>query len=802
MVEKQVGFNIFARDGASKEFAKVGESADKAGRKVAESMGKMRAGLAGGLGFGGATLSIAAIGGAIGGAVKMAANFQEGLTALVTGAGEAEKNIAMVGKGILKMSGDVGTSTKQLTDGMYMIESAGFHGAAGLNVLKVAAEGAKVGNTDLGTMANAVTSALNAYRMPATQAAKVTNILIATVASGKMHMSELASSLGAVLPAASAAHVGLAEVGGAIATMTAQGTPAADAATYLRQTILNLSNPTHKAATEMKDLGLDSIKVSQNLGTRGLASTMTMLTDAIQAKLGPAGVILIERLQKLSGHTTAFQKALVQLPPTQQTAVAALAAMVGGTKSMQAALELTGPNMATFKANSAAIAEKAKAAGSSVEGWAQVQQDFNFKIEQVKNKIIAFATSVGVSLLPILTKAAGWIGDKLPAAFNFVTTAVSAVSTSFRNGMTDATGFAGFMQQVGVEARALWDIFTTDVLPVLKSFAGFVTGTVIPALVGFGGWLVKYRGWLMPIAGGVLAIVAAVKIYQGVVTVITAATKAWAAVQAALNIVMSLNPFALVVLALIGLGTALYIAWKKSETFRDIVKGVWTAVQQAFGNAVGAIIQFAIHPIVSAFLWMAENITGLAAKAFGWVPGLGPKLKGAHQAVEDFKAGVDNTLTRLANTAYGLGDNAGRNIGQGVADGIHSKIPAVRAAATLLAYNSSRSVIDHVRATSPSKLFREIGQMVGEGFALGHEDKYGRVSSAARGMAATAVGGSVGSMTLPAGGQVAMARIGGTLTGRDAGRPVTIVLQLDGQPIARTLARLNRNGATIIKLTT
>lgn len=409
---------------------------------------------------------------------------------------------------------------------------------------------------------------------------------------------------------------------------------------------------------------------------------------------------------------------------------------------------------------------------------------------------------LGNYLLPVIDKAASWFASKLPGAmdvatraFGVIKTGIAAMVSAFQEGDVTSTGFVGTMENIGVQARHAFDTFRTEILPALKNFAGFVIGTVIPTLVTFGGWLIKYRGWLIPIAGGITAVAAAVKIA-------TEVTKAWAIAQKILNVVMALNPFALVVLALVGLGAALYIAWKKSETFRDVVKGVWTAVQQAFGNAVGAIIQFAIHPIVSAFLWMAENITGLAAKAFGWVPGLGPKLKGAHQAVEDFKAGVDNTLTRLANTAYGLGDNAGRSIGQGLTDGIHSKIPAVRAAANLLAYTASRSVIDHVRPGSPSKLFREIGQMVGEGFALGHEDSYGRVAAAARGMAAA---GTAGAMSVPAGGQIVTGRAnsgGYGAVGRDDGRPVTIVLQLDGQPIARSLARLNRNGATIIKLTT
>src|SRR5439155_4756198 len=122
---------------------------------------------------------------------QMAGDFQAGMTSLVTGAGESQKNIQMVSNGLLGLATQTGTSTKQLTDGMYMIESAGYHGADGLKVLQASAEGAKVGAANLADVANGVTTALTDYHMPASQAVSVTNDLIATVASGKTHMQDL-----------------------------------------------------------------------------------------------------------------------------------------------------------------------------------------------------------------------------------------------------------------------------------------------------------------------------------------------------------------------------------------------------------------------------------------------------------------------------------------------------------------------------------------------------------------------------------------------------------------------------------
>ncbi|MFE9372244.1 phage tail tape measure protein [Streptomyces sp. NPDC006711] len=355
--------------------------------------------------------------------VKMAGDFQLQMTRVRTGAGEAASNMKMVGDGVLAMAGEVGQSTSQLTAGLYMVESAGYHGADALKVLQVSAEGAKVGAADLHTTTDAVTTAMNAYKMTSGQTTEAMNALIATEAEGKTNLEALAGSMSSILPVAAAAHVRLNEVMGAMATMTAQGTPAAVAATYLRQTIGQLSNPSGKAAKEMESLGLSAVQVGQKLGKDGLASTLTLLTDAIQKHMGPAGTVLISHLQKAAANTTEYQKVLANLSPAQQTYVGALATMVGGTKSMQAALQLTGPHLQDFIDKTKGIDEHVRAGGKSVEGWADVQKNFNQKVAEAKASLEALGIQIGQILMPyvqaiigVLATAASWLAKHTLAA--------------------------------------------------------------------------------------------------------------------------------------------------------------------------------------------------------------------------------------------------------------------------------------------------------------------------------------------------------------------------------------------------
>lgn len=432
--------------------------------------------------------------------VNMAANFQQSMTRLVTGAGESQANIKLVSSGILDLAGKVGESTKDLASGMYLVESAGFHGADGLNVLKIAAMGAKVGNADMATVADAVTTALNAYHMSASDAAAATNALIAAEGQGKTNLEALSGSLSTVAPIAAVAHVSLNEVLGAMATMTGQGTDAASAATYLKQTIGQLSNPTAKAALEMKGLGLDAVKVSQNLGTNGLASTLKMLTDAITAKMGPAGVVLIQHLQKAASSTTDFQKVLANLPPTQQTYIGALANMVGGTKSMQAALELTGDNMAVFQHNTDVINEKVKAGGSTIEGWSAVQQNFNQKLAETKGTLEALGIRIGNVLLPkaqqmlgVISESVGWFSQHKTVAKDlavalgigataFVAWRVAAVAANVATkAWMVATNVWKGLSLIAAAAQWVWNasLYGFPLIWILAAFAALVVGVLL-----------------------------------------------------------------------------------------------------------------------------------------------------------------------------------------------------------------------------------------------------------------------------------------------------------------------------------
>lgn len=432
---------------------KVRDASAESGLKLS-TVGKIAGVTALGLGVAGALM------------VKAAGNFQDSTTHLVTDAGESQKNLAMVQAGILNVSTATGQSASAITNAMYHVESAGIHGASGLAVLKVAAQGARVGGADLDTVSKTLVGTLTAYGMRSQNAAAQTkyatsmmNQLIATVGSGDMRMQDLASSLSSVAPLAAAVGIKFSQVGGAVATMTAQGMSAQQATQDLAHTIRALSNPNNVAIAEMNQLGINAQDVSKNLGQRGLTGTIGMLTRAITDHMGKSGQVimsaftqsttagqdlqamlktmppqfaslaksymngqvsakqwrtelqaqtpvnqhLMQQFATLYDKSHSFNSLLASGGPAAQTYTAALAKMMGGATGLNTALMLSGKNQAVFEGNTAKIAAAAKKAGSNVDGWSTIQGTFNFKLESAKTAVENTGIAIGTALLPAAT---------------------------------------------------------------------------------------------------------------------------------------------------------------------------------------------------------------------------------------------------------------------------------------------------------------------------------------------------------------------------------------------------------------
>lgn len=414
-------------------------------------------------------------------AVGMASDFNAQMTKLVTAAGEAPAALKQVSDGILQLARDTGTSTDQLAQGMYVVESAGFHGAAGLQVLKAAAQGAKLENADLGTVTNAVTSLLIDYHLKAGDAATVTSQLVTAVGHGKTTFQGLAAALPNVAAAANSAHITLAEMAGAVSEMTMHGTDAAKAGTYLRQVIGQLEAPSAKARGVMQSLGIDANKLGLTLGSgsgHGLSDAITMLEDGIKNHMTPSGLVALEVFKKSKGATSDYQKVLADLPPNMRTAFGALSDMTGGVRSLQGFLQLGGENLKTFKSNTKDIAGATADASGNVKEWSTTQKTFSVEVARGKEYLETWMIQLGQKLIPLIQKAIDWVSahrkgfEKLGNGIReFAVRAYKAIEPAIRVVITIIRDLIKWVEQHRKGLEQLAKVIGGVIIFALKNFA-------------------------------------------------------------------------------------------------------------------------------------------------------------------------------------------------------------------------------------------------------------------------------------------------------------------------------------------
>lgn len=542
----------------------------------------------------GAAAAAAAVAGIGVASTKMAGDFQAGMTSLVTGAGESEANLKLVSAGILNLAVATGTSTKQLTDGLYMIESAGYHGQAGLDVLKAAAEGAKVGNADLGTVADATTTIMKDFGNTGISASGAVNTLVATVANGKTHMADLAGALSQILPTASAAHVGLNDAMGAMATMTGEGVDAANAATYLRQTMLALAAPSSSAKKALADVGLSSADVAAEMQT-SLPGALKMITDAVGKKFPEGSAGYVNALKEISG----------------------------GSRQMQGVLDLTGQHMTTFQTNVGGISDAVKKGGSSITGWSQVQGDFNQKMSVLSETVQTLMIRLGTKLLPV----AGDLADLLAT---HLVPAVHAVAGAVTNAVQIGQNFVSFLHETGPAAtvvKGLLLILGGAMLGLAASAIPAAVAGVIASVTAFGAQAVAAGAAAIATLAAVapfLLVGAAIGLVIGIVIL---AVTHWAQITTALG---HFKDMLGVVAGAIG----------------SFVGGVLGWFGNLFGSLLGGIGSLKDHAI-HGFLDLVSGVENALASLPGKMLALGQHL--IQQLAQGIRNAAGNVTSALSN---------------------------------------------------------------------------------------------------------------------------------------------------------
>lgn len=294
--------------------------------------------------FGGLTIAAGVAFGAMSvNAYQFAKDYETAMLEVKTISQAVQDDYEGMAQAIIDLSARVPDSAEQLAKAYYQIVSAGYDGAEGLQLLEASSKAAVAGVSDTLTAADGLTTILNAWKIEAKDVNSVTDKLFQTVKLGKTTFGEISSGIAQVAALASSMGVSFDEISGAVATLTKQGVPTAQAFTQIRSSLISMS--------EVLGDGWSDIMTYQE----GLA-----------------------KVREMSGGSQV-----------------ALREMVGRVEAMNAVLGMTGTNAQMAADDLQAMAEATGAAGDAFEIMAQ-SADNQLKIFQ--NKLTAIVAGFGDKL--------------------------------------------------------------------------------------------------------------------------------------------------------------------------------------------------------------------------------------------------------------------------------------------------------------------------------------------------------------------------------------------------------------------
>ncbi len=258
-----------------------------------------------------ATASLGAIVAGLTASVNAGKDFEQTFAKASTLFGDVNVQTDKLKTNLLDISNNTGVAATELNEGLYSALSAGVKVTEDMQTstefLSGSAKLAKAGFTDVETAISATAKTLNAYNLPASEANKIQDMLIQTQNKGITTVDELGATLAQVTPTAAAFGVSFDQVSASLSTMTAQGTPTAQATTQLNSLIAELGkNGTvaagnlEKAAKGSKYAGM-SFKEMMDNGAN-LGDILSMMNDYASK----SGVSLVDMFSSIEAGKSAL----------------------------------------------------------------------------------------------------------------------------------------------------------------------------------------------------------------------------------------------------------------------------------------------------------------------------------------------------------------------------------------------------------------------------------------------------------------------------------------------------------------
>ena len=252
---------------SAQQIAAAGEDVQELGGKI-ETVGKK------------VSVASAASAAALGASVKLASDYTDAVAKVGTVADLQSVPLEKLRDDMLQLSTETGRGAGEIADATYQAISASVDTADAVSFVGTSVGLAKAGFLETADAVDVLTTIINAYGLEASDAGRLSDILIQTQNDGKTTVNELSQSMGQVIPLASAYGVNIENLAASYAQLTKNGVATAQAGTYLKSMLNELGDSGSDVGEILKSKTGKSFGQLMNDGM-SLGDVLGILNDSV-----------------------------------------------------------------------------------------------------------------------------------------------------------------------------------------------------------------------------------------------------------------------------------------------------------------------------------------------------------------------------------------------------------------------------------------------------------------------------------------------------------------------------------------
>lgn len=161
------------------------------------------------------------------------------------------------------------------------------------------------------------------------------------------------------------------------------------------------------------------------------------------------------------------------------------------------------------------------------------------------------------------------------------------------------------------------DNIANSISGLVSGIANFVS-SYLPQILNFVSWIIQNAPTILSILTGITVGIKAIQIGTKIADIVKGFSSLKNTITSvggafkALSSIVAVNPFVLIVGAIIGVVTALIVLWNTNEGFRNAVINIWNAIKETVGNVINGIVTFFTETIPDAWNSFITSLQGLA----------------------------------------------------------------------------------------------------------------------------------------------------------------------------------------------